>query len=115
MDSGSCFFDEFNLEAVCPAVGGGLVFAGHRGGAIGRVGFRAGLFGAGAARSGYHSRLVAGDFALHHQQVFNLEGARSYLIVLLCLAFLAHRIFESHKWNLRSRDVIQRREGGCAR
>jgi Ca2+:H+ antiporter len=25
----------------------------------------------------------------HHQQVFNLEGARSYLIVLLCLAFLA--------------------------
>jgi len=25
----------------------------------------------------------------HHQQVFNLEGARSYLIVILCLAFLA--------------------------
>ncbi len=25
----------------------------------------------------------------HHRQVFNLEGARSYLIVLSCLAFLA--------------------------
>ena len=25
----------------------------------------------------------------HHRQVFNLEGARSYLIVILCLAFLA--------------------------
>lgn len=25
----------------------------------------------------------------HHQQVFNLEGARSYLIVIICLAFLA--------------------------
>ncbi|MFM8763941.1 MAG: calcium:proton antiporter [Spartobacteria bacterium] len=25
----------------------------------------------------------------HHRQVFNLEGARSYLIVLLCLSFLA--------------------------
>ena len=27
--------------------------------------------------------------ARHHRQVFNLEGARSYLIVILCLAFLA--------------------------
>ena len=25
----------------------------------------------------------------HHRQVFNLEGARSYLVVILCLAFLA--------------------------
>lgn len=25
----------------------------------------------------------------HHRQIFNLEGARSYLIVILCLAFLA--------------------------